>query len=42
MWLGELFVNTYWMRAGIVVTGVTLLCFLARKIPAGESMERYS
>lgn len=46
MWLGELFVNTYWIRAGIVVTSVTLLCllslFLARKIPAGESMERYS
>ena len=42
MWLGELFVNTYWIRAGIVVTSVTLLLFLARKIPAGESMERYS
>lgn len=44
MWLGELFVNTYWIRAGIVVTSVTLLCllslFLARKIPSGESMDR--
>lgn len=44
MWLGELFVNTYWIRAGIVVTSVTLLCllslFLERKIPSGESMDR--
>ena len=29
MWLGELFVNTYWIRAGIVVTSVTLFCLLS-------------
>lgn len=44
MCLGELFVNTYWIRSGIVVTSVTLLCllslFLVRKIPTGESMDR--